>query len=142
MNNIWQDPPELRLKEWRKFRKQLEELEDTECLQQLTEWWSYAPMSARVIDPYDNEHWPDPWKLLFNGEYDENIISLGICYTLELMDWENTLMLVQHRKKGTLGLVVCVDNEYVLGYNHNTVDDAEILQEFEILKKWESSELT
>lgn len=140
--NHWQLAPSERLKEWRKFRKHLETLDDEDCVAQIIDWWSTAPLSTRVIDPFDNTHWPDPWQLLYNGEYDENIISLGIAYTLELLDWECEVLLVQNTEKGFLNLVILVDDDYVLNYTYNKVEPSSVLSDVEILKKWDSSELT
>jgi hypothetical protein len=142
MNQVWQLAPEQRLKEWRKLRKQIEDMDDDECLDILNEWWSSAPLSSRVIDPYSNEHWPDPWKLLYNGDLDENVIGLGMAYTLELIGWECELLLVQSVEKGMLRLIIVVDEDKVLNYNHNEIATAEVLDDLEIIKKWESSELT
>ena len=142
MNQVWQLAPEQRLKEWRKLRKEIENMDDDKCLDILNEWWSSAPLSTRVIDPYDNDNWPDPWKLLHNGDLDENVIGLGMAYTLELIGWECDLLLVQSVEKGMLRLIIVVDDDKVLNYNHNEIVTIEVLDELEIIKKWESSELT
>ena len=139
---IWLQAPAERLKSWRRFRKSLEDLNDDECLEKLAQWWSSAPLSSRIIDPYDESHWPNPWDLIYNGEFDENAIGLGIAYCLELIDWECELLLVQSKEKSFVRLIILVDDEYVLNYTYNKVEPSSVLSDVEILKKWKSSELT
>ena len=47
---------------------------------------------------------------------DENAIALAMAYSLQLADVHCEVMLVQDNKLSFLGLIVLVDNEYVLGY--------------------------
>jgi hypothetical protein len=65
-----------------------------------------------------------------------------MAYTLELIGWECELLLVQSVEKGMLRLIIVVDEDKVLNYNHNEIATAEVLDDLEIIKKWESSELT
>lgn len=142
MNSIiWQLTPNERLKEWRSYRKSLDDLSDKECLQSIVDFWRMAPLSNRVIDPYDSKDWPDPWQMLWDGKYDEYAIALGMAYTLELCNWSCDLLLVQHKKKSTISMVVRVDDNYVLNYNYGTVDKLHILDRCEILNTWKSEDL-
>jgi hypothetical protein len=143
MENFWLRPPAQRLKDWRQFRKHLSELDDDDIvLEELVEWWKTVPISTRVIDPYDSKHWPDPWELLYNDEYDENVIALGMCYTLALIDWPCTLQLIQCNEKNEIKLVLVVDDIYVLNYTYNKIQPVANISHCEILHSWESSELT
>lgn len=142
MNNIiWQLTPNERLKEWRSFRKELDELDDKECLQTIVDFWRMAPLSNRVIDPYDSKEWPNPWNMLWEGKFDENAIALGMAYTLELCDWSCEVLLVQNTKKSYIGLVVRVDDEYILNYNYGAVDNESVLDKCEVLNTWHSEDL-
>lgn len=143
--NHWQVSvsPRERLKLWRTMRQQLENIEDdVEVLNTLCEWWKNAPTSVRVIDPYDNKDWPDPWELIYNDQFDDNVIALGMCYTLELSGWPCTLQLIQCNKKNEIKLIINVDDEYILNYTYGQVDLVESVAHCEILHSWESSELT
>lgn len=72
-----------RLTAWKEFRNTLElsptPLEDVAVL------WSKAPfVSPRLsLDP---KSWPDPWKLIIDGEFDSLGLVLGMLYTLQLTD--------------------------------------------------------
>jgi hypothetical protein len=142
MNTVWQMSPQDILKEWRQFRKSIEHLDDRECLQKVVDWWKYTPISSRVIDPYDSKDWPDPWELMYSANFDENAIALGIAYTLHLMDWSCDLLLVQNTDNNFLGLVVSVDDQYILNYNYEFIESSDILEVCQILKKWNTNELT
>lgn len=142
MNHIWQASPEERLKYWRDFRKELEHLDDLECLQAVVDWWKMAPLSTRSIDPYYSDEWPDPWQLLYEGDFDENSIALGMAYTLHLMEWPCHIKLVQDINQSFLGLVVIVDDKHVLNYNYGSVDDHSVLTNSVVLESWPTEKLT
>lgn len=141
MNNIWQINPDDRLKEWRSFRKNLENGSDQNILQSVIDWWKMAPISARAIDIYDSSLWPDPWELLHNGEYDENSLALGMAYSLHLMNKPCKILLVQSRKESYLGLIVLVDETFVLNYTYGVVEDRNVLNDCQVLETWYTLEL-
>lgn len=143
MSNIWQISPSQRLKEWRSLRKQLDDIDDDlEVLNKLLDWWRTAPVTTRVIDPYNNEGWPDPWELIYNDLYDENVVTLGICYTLEYIDWPCTLQLIQCNEKNEVKLVIVVDDEHVINYNYGNIELIENIAHCDIIDSWESSDIT
>jgi hypothetical protein len=142
--SFWLLSPDQRIRDWRKFRKELDTVnDDLQCLKNLVEWWKLAPVATRAVDPYDSNDWPDPWELLYNGNYDENVIAIGMAQTLELIDWPCDLHLVQNTKQSFIGLIVSVDNEFVLNYTYGIVEDYDrVMTECVILHSWKSSELT
>tara|TARA_R110000744_G_scaffold180110_1_gene299123 strand:+ start:1794 stop:2234 length:441 start_codon:yes stop_codon:yes gene_type:complete len=144
MNGIWQLMPKERLTEWKAFRTELFNLDDksnAEYLQTLVDWWRLAPLSNRVIDPYNSEEWPNPWDLLWNGLYDENVIALGMAYTLELCEWSCDILLVQDAVHSQVGLVIRLNDTYILNHNYGIVDDVSVLDKCEILNTWYSGDL-
>lgn len=142
MNTVWQESPNQRLKTWRSFRKEIQDLEDKPCLEKVVEWWKYTPIGSRVIDPYESKEWPDPWNLIYIGNFDENAVALGIAYTIHLLDWPCEVLLVQNTKLSFVGLVVLVDDQYVLNYTYGSIDDSVVLRDCEILDRWYTNELT
>lgn len=140
-NTVWQMSPSDRLKEWRYFRKKIAEKELFDAMQDVIDWWKLAPLSSRVLDIYDNSTWPDPWELLHNGEYDENSIALGMAYTLSLNDIPCNILLVQSRKESYLGLIVFVDEKYILNYTYGEINDKSILDDSEVLQTYNVKEL-
>jgi hypothetical protein len=135
--NIWHLAPEKRLKEWRNFRGSLDTDDLYNSLVSVVEWWKFTPISSRVIDTFNNSDWPDPWELIYNGDFDENALALGMAYSLKLADIKTELLLVQCTEKSFLGLVVLVDNTYVCNYTYGVVDTADVLDNCEIISRWD-----
>jgi hypothetical protein len=137
MNDYWfSTGPKERLALWRNFRKSLKDESLERSLEMTSNWWSFAPISANVFDAYDPNTWPKPWDLIWNGEYDENNIALGMAYTLHLGDVaECELAMVQDKKDNVARLVAIVGEQYVLNYRFNTVDKIDVLNKCDILHK-------
>lgn len=137
----WMSPPGNRLKEWRTFRQKLKSNNLKTSLQELVDWFKTAPLSSRVINIYDSETWPGPWDLLYAGDMDENAIALAMAYSLQLCDIDCDLILAQDREEHFLGLVVLVDNEYVLGYTYGTVEDRQCLDTCSVVESYKTKDL-
>jgi len=137
----WMAPPTERLKKWRSFRQSIDKENLEDSLQELVDWFKTAPLSSRVIDVYDNTLWPDPWDLLYAGDMDENAIALAMAYSLQLADVDCEVMLVQDNKLSFLGLIVLVDNEYVLGYTYGVVDKKSALVNCDVLGSYSPKDL-
>tara|TARA_B110000240_G_scaffold182086_1_gene214592 strand:- start:791 stop:1216 length:426 start_codon:yes stop_codon:yes gene_type:complete len=75
---------EVRLAEWSNFRKSLEASNDP--IQNVIDYYKKFPVVSIHTDPYDMTSWPDPWELIYENEYCEYCILLGMCYTLQLTD--------------------------------------------------------
>ncbi len=140
--NVWQMSSDQRLKEWRVFRNEILEIDDDiKVLKLVADWWKLAPISTRAIDVYDDSTWPNPWDLIHKGELDENAIALGMCYTLQLIDWPCTLQLIQDNEQNEIKLIILVDDEHVLNYTYNEVIDNTTISHCSIINQWESSDL-
>ena len=75
---------EVRLAEWSSFRQSLEISNDP--IQDVIDYYKQVPVVSIHTDPYDMSSWPDPWELVYENEYCEYCILLGMCYTLQLTD--------------------------------------------------------
>lgn len=71
-----------RIKAWKEFRDQLE-VSQCPC-QDVAEFWALAPFVNSYLDPHNPKSWPDPWRLVLEGRYDNLAITLGMLYTLKL----------------------------------------------------------
>lgn len=71
-----------RLTAWKLLRDELETCEEPLIL--CAKSWSKAPYVSEYLDPYDPDSWPDPWRLVIDGRFDNLAISLGMLYTLRL----------------------------------------------------------
>ena len=136
MDEVWQLPPKQRIQRWRKLRKRINEYSNLlEQLQVVLDFWKTTPISTRAIDPFDESTWGTPWEMLHQNDYDENVVSLGMAYTLHYSNISCRLLLVQNVEKSDIKLIVLVDNKYVLNYNYNNIDTTDIVEkELEVLK--------
>jgi len=71
-----------RIKAWKEYREQLETSNDP--LQDVAEFWALAPFVNSYLNPNNAKDWPDPWKLILDGKYDDLAIALGMLYTIKL----------------------------------------------------------
>jgi len=106
------------------------------------QFWKMAPISVRAIDPYNEGTWPNPWDLLHINEYDENVVSLGIAYTLHYSDIPCRILLVQSVEKSEIKLIVLVDNCYILNYNYDIIDNPKLINKLDVLKDIDISALS
>lgn len=144
MYEFWQTSPKQRLTLWRQFRKTLESMEYTERLQATVDFWKMAPMSSMHTDIYDPSTWLGPWEFIWQGEYDENSVALGLAYTLQLESYADCeILLVQNTEKSYINLIVSVDNKHILNYNYGIVNSIhDLCKETTILQKTQVSMLT
>lgn len=119
---------EHRLAAWKTLRSQLTgQLEDREYLQLVVDWWSRAPLQNYILDYDQQDTWPDPWSLLYHGDFDVNSVSLGMLYTLSLAQeprWtadELTLMLIKDPQHHQLQLALNVADRWLLGWEYRTI---------------------
>lgn len=83
---MWKTSYEERLADWYELRQASEHLPLEQQLQLINNWWFRAPMVNRVVTWDDPRNWPNPWDLLVNSGYCELARSLGIVYTLMMLE--------------------------------------------------------
>ena len=66
---MFQLKAEDRLKSWRDFRYQLDQLSLENALAQTAEFWASAPFVPYNLDIKDSDSWPDPWTLVEENVY-------------------------------------------------------------------------
>jgi len=116
------------LQAWKTLRSQLTgQLTDEQYLQLVVDWWSRAPLQNHVLDYDHSDTWPDPWMLLYNGNFDASSVSLGMLYTLNLAEnsrWNSDqlcLMLLKDTARHQLQLGLCVNNTWLLGWEYQRI---------------------
>jgi hypothetical protein len=80
--------------------------------------------------------------MLHQNDYDENVVALGMAYTLHYSNIACRLLLVQNVEKNNIKLIVLVDNKYILNYTYNIIDTTNIIEEVEVLKDIDVSTLS
>ena len=73
-----------RLVAWKQFRDSLEN--SSRAFEDVAELWANAPFVEPYLNPFNHTEWPDPWKLILDGKFDDLAIALGMCYTLKLTE--------------------------------------------------------
>lgn len=114
-----------RLAEWKKLRDQTETHDSP--LQFVTDIWSAAPFVSNYLDPYDPRSWPDPWRLILDGKFDDLAICLGMLYTLQLtqrfMHSQYEIHMSNIPKMKEPAFYVSVDRSSILNYTYKQVVD-------------------
>lgn len=118
------------LKNWKELRNSLSVgMTDMEQMTAVVSYWSKAPIMARSLNWDGPKEWPDPWKLIFDGDFDESSVALGMFYTLLLSDdgrWNTSrlsLILVLDRERQAQRLVLEVDSRWLLNLDYNSIVD-------------------
>lgn len=127
-----------KLAAWREWRNDLKEASIEDAYNEVAMWWKFVPLVNKVVDPWRQETWPDPWTLIGNGSFCPNAQGLGIFYSLILagFDCELVLAIVEDAPR----LMVILPNKKLLNYiDGEAVDLGELTEE--ILQTWAPSDL-
>ena len=118
-----------RLVAWKSFRDQLETSLDP--YKDTIVFWRKAPYVSDYLENIATEDWPDPWRLVIDGKYDNLAINLGILYTLQLTKRFITVPMEIHRlidsNRHPRNFVV-VANNIVVDYDSYNVYDFKNLE--------------
>jgi hypothetical protein len=71
-----------RLLDWKNLRNAVED--SPRPFDLVIEYWAKVPYVGSFIDPAKRESWPDPWKLIIDGKFDDLALAIAISYTLKL----------------------------------------------------------
>ena len=77
---------EDRLVQWNELRADNQTNDLQTALLAINDWWQMLPMDSHYLHWDDVERWPDPWDLLADGIFSSTAKSLGIIYTLHLIN--------------------------------------------------------
>lgn len=127
-------PPMDRVRDWRDFRQTF--TSDESDLEQLTKtlaYWKQYPVLTRYLDIDFPDTWPTPWELLNEGQFCEAGIGLMMHQTLILSDDRWTpdrveLIFVDNREECYQFMAVVVDQQYVLHYSVDSIQDLKTMK--------------
>lgn len=77
---------EDRLIQWNQLRDHNQSNDLETALLAINNWWQLLPIDLHYLHWDDVERWPDPWELIADGVFCSTAKSLGIVYTLCLID--------------------------------------------------------
>ena len=72
--------------EWNQLRADNQSNDLESALLAINNWWQMLPMDSHYLHWDDVERWPDPWDLIADGIFCPIAKSLGIIYTLHLIN--------------------------------------------------------
>ena len=114
-----------RLAEWKKIRDHLETCDNP--LQEVADLWSSAPFVSNYLDPLSSTDWPDAWRLVLDGKFDDLAICLGMLYTLQLtqrfMTSKYEIHMSINPKTKAPAFYLSIDRSFVLNYAYKEVVD-------------------
>lgn len=107
---------EDRLVQWNQLRKDNHSNNLETALLAINDWWQLLPIDLHYLHWDDVERWPDPWDLLADGIFCGTAKSLGIIYTLHLINRPeiNDIQLAQTEDGDNLVLVS--QGKYILNW--------------------------
>lgn len=83
---MWPSRFEERLQRWNDLRVQCDRDQLGEAMSAINRWWMATPWTAYYLHWDDLPRWPDPWQLLSDNIYCDLARSLGIVYTLLMLE--------------------------------------------------------
>ena len=118
---MWASTFAGRLESWYGMRQKCHALSVESTLITINSWWCTTPWQPYYLHWDDQPAWPDPWQLLNDNVYCDLARSLGILYTISLLDRADladaTLVLTQDGHN----LVVVDKSKYILNWSPDTV---------------------
>jgi hypothetical protein len=109
-----------RLESWNQLRNQAAVADLESSLRQINSWWFQTSWCAYHLHWDDQAAWPDPWQLLSDNIYCPLARSLGILYTITLIDRPDLqdAVLVE---VGSDNLVLAHEKKYILNWDADTI---------------------
>lgn len=83
---MWQFTFQDRLREWSILRDQCIDQDLETCLHSINDWWFASPWRPYYLHWDDLRTWPGPWDLLADNIFCDLARSLGIVYTILMLE--------------------------------------------------------
>lgn len=132
---------EDRLIQWNQLRENNNDNTLEQALYNINNWWQMLPIDSHYLHWEDTRNWPNPWDLLADGIFCGLAKSLGIVYTLQLINRAdiNDITLVQTNEGDNLVLVN--QGLYILNWSPTEILNNDTLQ-IEITRTMDPSVVT
>ena len=144
---MWNLTPDERLRFWQNFRSDISQLDKEQAIGRIEHLWSYCPFVKYYLTTDNTENWPNPWELIYDNEYCDLAIALGIVYTYYLTDHGKDskleIKIYKNRATGEQFNTVFIDGgKYVLNLVHDTVvNKTHIDSNLQLIRTIDSDEL-
>jgi hypothetical protein len=113
---MWQPLYEDRLRDWHDLRMQAASQDIDTALMYINNWWWQVPMINRSLSWQDFPNWPDPWNLLGQSGFCDLARSLGMLYTLVMLERSDIADLVLAETQDN-NLVLINSAKYILNWS-------------------------
>jgi hypothetical protein len=120
-SSFWNLRVNDRLTAWKDFRHYVDGLELKIALEEINQLWSRAPFVNYYLSPDNPKTWPDPWTLLAENYYCDLAKSLGILYTISLLDRADLGSASLVLTRSGHNLVLVEKTKYILNWDSGTI---------------------
>ena len=136
---MWPKTFDQRLAAWYQLRESVQSLPLDQTLALINQWWNHAPWTPYYLHWDDQPAWPDPWQLLNDNVYCDLARSLGILYTVNMLDRADTVDAELVLTEDARNLVLVAQRKYILNWSPEIVVNTN--QEVKITKQYKQNTL-
>lgn len=118
---MWPKTFDQRLAAWYQLRESVQSLPLEQTLTIINQWWNQTPWQPYYLHWDDQLTWPDPWQLLNDNVYCDLARSLGILYTVSMLDRADTVDAELVLTEDARNLVLVAQRKYILNWSPEIV---------------------
>jgi hypothetical protein len=111
---MWHKDFESRLASWSELRSAVDNQPLHDCLANINLWWNQTPWVPHYLHWDDVDQWPDPWQILVDNVYCDVAKSLGMCYTVIMLNRDDHGPVELVQTKDGHNLVYFTKEKYLL----------------------------
>jgi hypothetical protein len=118
---MWPVTFDNRLQAWVELRSRCQLLDLENSLTAINQWWFNTPWQPYYLHWDDQADWPDPWQLLSDNVYCDLARSLGILYTISLLERADMADAELVLADDGTNLVLVAKEKYILNWNKDSI---------------------
>jgi len=118
---MWPVTFDSRLQAWVELRSRCQSLDLENALTAINQWWFNTPWQPYYLHWDDQADWPDPWQLLSDNVYCDLARSLGILYTISLLERADMADAELVLADDGSNLVLVAKEKYILNWNKDSI---------------------
>ena len=137
---IWPNDFASRLASWNQLRNQCQTLSIESALNKINSWWHQTPWRPYYLHWDDQPTWPNPWQLLSDNVYCDLARSLGILYTISLLERADMADAELVLAEDGSNLVLVAKEKYILNWEPDSIVNTN--QEIKIKRQYQQHQIT
>lgn len=122
---MWANTFDQRLSDWYSLRANIQSLDIDNTLLKINEWWFQTPWQPYYLHWDDMEKWPDPWELLDDNIFCDLSRSLGMLYTIVLLERPDISSTLVETSSGH-NLLLVNDTRYIMNWDQHSVTELDL----------------